>query len=231
MDWAESFALPGNRGKISMDFIAELLIIAPPILFALTIHEFSHGWVAYRLGDPTAKDAGRLTLNPLVHLDPIGTLMLFIVRLGWAKPVPVNPYNFRDPRRDMMWVSFAGPAANFLAAFGLAIVFKLVAGTVPYGGGGSVFDVILLMLQWGILINIILGVFNLIPIPPLDGSKILMGFLPQEYAYQFAQLERFGPFLLIFILMFSRMIGFNIFWVLISPFIAIFSVLLGIRFF
>jgi len=215
-----------------MDFVAELLIIAPPILFALTIHEYAHGWVAYRLGDPTAKDAGRLTLNPLAHLDPIGTLMLFIVKLGWAKPVPVNPYNFRDPRRDMMWVSFAGPASNFLAAFGLAIVFKLAAGSFPYGvGAGSLLDVILLMLRWGILINIILGVFNLIPIPPLDGSKILMGFLPPAYAHQFAQLERFGPFLLIFILMFSHMMRLNIFWVLISPFVAIFSVLLGIRLF
>lgn len=214
-----------------MGLIAEYLIIAPPILFALTIHEYAHGWVAYKLGDPTAKDAGRLTLNPLAHLDPIGTLMLFIVRLGWAKPVPVNPYNFRDPRRDMMWVSFAGPSSNFLAAFFLAIVFKFVAGSFPYGGGGSFLDVILIMLRWGILINIILGVFNLIPIPPLDGSKILMGLLPPAYAYQFAQLERFGPFLLIFILMFSYMMRLNIFWVLISPFVAIFSAVLGIRFF
>jgi Zn-dependent protease len=214
-----------------MDFIAELLIIAPPILFALTIHEYAHGWVAYRLGDPTAKDAGRLTLNPLAHLDPIGTLMLFIVKLGWAKPVPVNPYNFRDPRRDMMWVSFAGPASNFLAAFCLAIVFKFVSTAFPYEGGGSFLYVILLMLKWGVLINIILGVFNLIPIPPLDGSKILMGFLPPAAAYQLAQLERFGPFLLIFILMFSHMMRLNIFWVLISPFVAIFSAILGIRFY
>jgi len=215
-----------------MDLIAEFLIIAPPILFALTIHEYAHGWVAYKFGDPTAKHAGRLTLNPLAHLDPIGTLMLFLVKLGWAKPVPVNPYNFRNPRQDMMWVSFAGPASNFLAAFFLAIVFKLVAGGFPYGTGeGSFFDVILLMLRWGILINIILGVFNLVPIPPLDGSKILMGFLPPAYEYHFATLERFGPFLLIFILMFSRMMGFNIFWVLIRPFVAIFSLLLGVRLF
>ena len=215
-----------------MDFIAELLIIAPPILFALTIHEYAHGWVAYRLGDPTAKEAGRLTLNPLAHLDPIGTLMLFIIKLGWAKPVPINPYNFRNPREDMMWVSFAGPASNFLAAFGLAIVFKLVTASFPYGmSGGSFIDVLLLMLRWGILINIILGVFNLIPIPPLDGSKILMGFLPPAAAYQMAKLERFGPFLLIFILMITYAINLNIFWVLIRPFVALFSAILGIRFF
>ena len=214
-----------------MDLIAEFLIIAPPILFALTIHEYAHGLVAYKLGDPTAKDAGRLTLNPLSHLDPIGTLMLFIVKLGWAKPVPVNPYNLRNPREDMMWVSFAGPAANFLAAFFLAVVFKLAAGSFPYAGQGSFFEVILLMLRWGILINIILGVFNLIPIPPLDGSKILIGFLPPAYGYQLAQLERFGPFLLIFILIISRTMGFNLFWLLIQPFVAIFSVILGIRFF
>ena len=132
----------------------------------------------------------------------------------------------------MMWVSFAGPASNFLAAFGLAILFKFLAVSVPYGtGGGSFIDVLLLMLRWGVLINIILGVFNLIPIPPLDGSKILMGFLPPAAAYQFAQLERFGPFLLIFILMISYSMNLNIFWVLIRPFIALFSAILGIRFF
>jgi Zn-dependent protease len=217
---------------MSMDFVAELLIIAPPILFALTIHEYAHGYVAYKLGDPTAKDAGRLTLNPLAHLDPIGTLMLFIVKLGWAKPVPVNPYNFRNPRQDMMWVSFAGPASNFLAAFALAIVFKFVVVSSPYGiSQGSFLQVLLLMLKWGVLINIILGVFNLIPIPPLDGSKILMGILPPAFAYQFAVLERFGPFLLIFILMISYSMGFNLFWMLIRPFVAIFSVILGISFY
>jgi Zn-dependent protease len=188
--------------------------------------------VAYKLGDPTAKDAGRLTLNPLAHLDPIGTLMLFIVKLGWAKPVPVNPYNFRNPRQDMMWVSFAGPASNFLAAFALAIVFKFVVVSSPYGiSQGSFLQVLLLMLKWGVLINIILGVFNLIPIPPLDGSKILMGILPPAFAYQFAVLERFGPFLLIFILMISYSMGFNLFWMLIRPFVAIFSVILGISFY
>ena len=109
-----------------MEMILQFLIIAPPILFALTVHEYAHGWVALKFGDPTAKMAGRLTLNPLSHLDPIGTIMLFLIHLGWAKPVPVNPYYFRDPRRDMMWVSFAGPGANILAAFGFGLIIRFL---------------------------------------------------------------------------------------------------------
>lgn len=209
-----------------MDTLVGLLIWAPPILFAITVHEFAHGWVADRLGDPTAKYAGRLTLNPLSHLDPIGTLMLFIVHLGWAKPVPVNPFNFKDPKRDMMWVSLAGPGSNILCALGCGIIIRFLnfflAGADPKTSFLSIF---FYMVAFGLVINVVLAIFNLLPIPPLDGSKILMGILPPEYEYQIAQLERFGPFLLIFLIMTSWMLRINFFWIFISPFVSFFSIL------
>ncbi len=209
-----------------MDTLAGFLIWAPPILFAITVHEFAHGWVANKLGDPTAKYAGRLTLNPLSHLDPIGTLMLFIVHLGWAKPVPVNPLNFKDPRKDMMWVSLAGPGSNILCALGCGIIIRflspLLAGADPKT---SLLGIFFYMVAFGLVINVVLAIFNLLPIPPLDGSKILMGILPPEYEYQIVQLERFGPFLLIFLVMISWMSRINFFWIFIGPFVSFFSIL------
>lgn len=181
-----------------MSSLESLILWAPAILFALTVHEYAHGWVADRLGDPTAREAGRLTFNPLAHLDPIGTLMLFLVHFGWAKPVPVNPYNLRNPKRDMIWVSLAGPVANILLAVLCAQVLKGLFSM------GITSDVLFRMLYYGVLINLILAVFNLIPIPPLDGSKILMGLLPPEQAFRFAQLERSGPVILIVLVMFNR---------------------------
>lgn len=181
-----------------MSFVERLMVSAPAILFALTVHEYAHGWVAERLGDPTARQAGRLTFNPLAHLDPIGTLMLFLVHFGWAKPVPVDPYNLRNPKRDMMWIALAGPVANILLA---ALCGQVLKGLF---GVGMTFEVLIRMLYYGVLINLFLAVFNLLPIPPLDGSKILMGLLPPEQAFQFAQLERSGPLILIGVLMFDQ---------------------------
>ncbi len=178
----------------------ELLLLAPGILFALTIHEYAHGWVADRLGDPTARIAGRLTLNPLSHLDPLGTLMLFLVHFGWAKPVPVDPSFLRNPKRDMMWISLAGPAANVASAVLLGWVVRLLVGIGLHAG------VLLVILQYGVMINVVLAVFNLIPIPPLDGSKILMGLLPPEQAFHFQQLERRGPLILLGIILLDRWI-------------------------
>lgn len=207
-----------------MDRILSLLIIAPPILFALTVHEYAHGWMALRLGDPTAKDAGRLTLNPLSHLDPIGTLMLFIVHLGWAKPVPVNPYNLRHPKKDMMWVSLAGPGANLLTAFACGLIIRLIS---PLSGnfdmGSSAFGILVIMIVYGMVINLVLAFFNLIPLPPLDGSKILMGLLPAEYEHQMMQLERIGPFLLIGIIVIGNLAGVPILWGILRPFVSFFS--------
>ena len=207
-----------------MDTVLSLLIIAPPILFALTVHEYAHGWMALRFGDPTARNAGRLTLNPISHLDPIGTLMLFIVHLGWAKPVPVNPYYFRNPKKDMMWVSLAGPGANFLTAFACGLLLRVIS---PLSGNlelaSSAFGIVVMMIVYALMINLVLCFFNLIPLPPLDGSKILMGILPPEYEHHIVQLERFGPFLLIGIIMIGRMAHIPILWGILSPFVSFFS--------
>lgn len=209
-----------------MDRIISFLIIAPPILFALTVHEYAHGWMALRYGDPTAKNAGRLTLNPLSHLDPIGTLMLFLVHLGWAKPVPVNPYYLRHPKQDMIWVSLAGPGANMLTAFAFGLVIRLL---LPLSGnieiGSSFFGILTMMIVYGLMINLSLAVFNLIPLPPLDGSKILMGLLPIEYEHRMIQLERIGPFLLIGIIVIGNLSGVPILWGIIHPFVSFFSFL------
>jgi Zn-dependent protease len=204
----------------------DFLIWVPPILFAITIHEFFHGWTADRLGDPTARMAGRLTLNPLAHLDPIGTLMLLIVHFGWARPVPVNPYNLRNPKKDIIWVSLAGPAANFLTAFACGLIIR-VLNIVPadFSMDTPVIGILLRMLVYGLVINLVLAFFNLIPLPPLDGSKILLGLLPGEYEYKFVQFERFGPFILMGIIFLSYLSGINIFGMFFLPLVRIFSLL------
>lgn len=192
------------------NFIAELIILAPPLLFALTFHEFAHGFVAYRLGDPTAKDAGRLTLNPLSHLDPIGTIAFFFIKFGWAKPVPVNPSYFRDPKRDMLWVALAGPATNFAIAIASALITKaiwLLAAVLPYS---SMAEAILIplnsMLIASVWINLVLCIFNFLPIPPLDGSRILVGLLPDDMARSYLKVERYG-FIIILVLAFSGVLS------------------------
>ncbi len=192
------------------DIILQIIILAPPILLALTVHEFAHGYVAYRLGDPTARDQGRLTLNPLKHLDPLGTLAFFIIKIGWAKPVPVNPLYFKNPRRDMLWVALAGPAVNLVLAIISAICAKTVwfiAATIPYSVLAEAILVplnkVLLASVW---INLVLCIFNFLPIPPLDGSKILAGMLPPDMARSYASVERYG-FVIILILAFSGILS------------------------
>ena len=149
--------------------MVDMLLLAPPILVALTFHEYAHGYVAFKLGDPTAKMAGRLTLNPLSHLDPIGTIMLFVVHFGWAKPVPVNPSNYGNRKRDDIFVSMAGPAMNVILAVGIMAVYRL-AIELPIDLGP---DAVVHKLGLVAYISMILCVFNLIPIPPLDGSHVL----------------------------------------------------------
>ncbi len=184
------------------NLITELAILVIPILAAVTFHELAHGWVAYRLGDPTAKMLGRLTINPFAHLDPFGTLAFIITRaIGWAKPVPINPRYFRNPHRDIIWVSLAGPAANLV----LAAVFALIFGFLLRGGAallGGLAAPVALMAQAGVTINVGLAVFNLIPVPPLDGSKILQGLLPLPQALAFSRLEPYG-FMILLLLIFS----------------------------
>ena len=206
-----------------MNFLTQLLLIAPPILLALTVHEYAHGWTADKLGDPTARYAGRLTLNPLAHLDPIGTLMLFIVHIGWAKPVPVNPYNLRNPKKDMVWVSLAGPGANLLVAFAIGTLLRsfdlqTLSISTPFG-------VILFMLMFCVFINIVLAIFNLIPIAPLDGSKILLGLLPPEKAYQYQQWEPYGPMILMGLILMGALLHIPVLWIVIRPFVSLFSYL------
>ncbi|MDI6703184.1 MAG: site-2 protease family protein [bacterium] len=199
-----------------MGFFSQFILIIPGILMAITIHEYAHGWMANRLGDPTARYAGRLTLNPLHHLDPIGTLMLFIAHIGWAKPVPINPQYFSNPKYDIIWVSLAGPMANIICAFACGALFRFFI---------NLSTLLAYIFMYAVLINLVLCAFNIIPIPPLDGSKILMGILPRQQAYEFSKLEPFGPFILLFIIMFGRMTGFNIIWSIISRFVTTFSYL------
>ncbi len=187
----------------------KFILTIPPVLLALTVHEFAHGWMAYRLGDPTPKLAGRLTLNPLKHLDPIGTLMVFLVRIGWAKPVPVNPYNFRNPVSGMLLTAAAGPGANFVLAIALGLCYRLLSGFHPLYGSFS-YRMVLFMIEFTIFISIALGIFNLIPIPPLDGSKILMGLLPERYRESYGRLERYGPVILVAFIMIDRALPFSI---------------------
>ena len=165
------------------------VLLAIPLLYSIIIHELAHGWVASLMGDPTARVHGRLTLNPLKHLDPIGTAMLFIFGFGWAKPVPVNLSLIRNTRMGLIWVSSAGIIANLIFAFLAILLLRLLSPTS--------FESIELLLYYLAQINIILASFNLIPIPPLDGSKILMGFLPERVGYVMARLEPFGFFIII----------------------------------
>jgi len=190
-------------------------------LFAIIIHEISHGWVAYKLGDPTAKYEGRLTLNPMAHIDPFGMILLPLILtmmgspviFGWAKPVPVNFWNLKNPRRDMIWVGLAGPLANIILAFVLSLFLKININ-LP----ALIFNILIA----GIYVNLVLAVFNLIPIPPLDGSRVVVGLLPRELAVRYIRLERFGiP--LIFLLMFMGLFNY-----LIRPIVQILANLLGV---
>lgn len=184
-----------------MTSIQELIILTPPFLFALTVHEFAHGSVAYRLGDPTAARMGRLTLNPLKHLDPLGVLAFFLMKIGWAKPVPVDPRYFKNPRQDMIWVSLAGPGSNLVMALISAVLAKAIV-IVSLGLPYFILMPLMQMLVASIWINIMLAVFNLVPIPPLDGSKILGGLLPRDLAALYSRLEPYG-FILLLVLFYT----------------------------
>ncbi|NLY40051.1 MAG: site-2 protease family protein [Desulfovibrionales bacterium] len=176
-------------------------IIALPFFLGITCHEVAHGYVSYLLGDPTAKQAGRLTLNPLKHLDPVGTLTLLLTQLiGWAKPVPIHPGYYKDYRRGILLVSLAGPLANFGVMLFFALVLKLILvfGAVPGSTSSEyIMPALANIAVAGIFINAILGTFNLLPIPPLDGSKILACLLPALWAKRFMELERYGFFILL----------------------------------
>ena len=199
--------------------IQGIAIFSLPVILAITLHEAAHGYVAKKYGDLTAYAQGRVTLNPLRHIDPMGTVIVPLLLLavsspylfGWAKPVPVNFGNLRHPKRDMLWVAAAGPGANLLMAFLWALVFKLGLA-IPESNFS---EPMLLMGQAGILINVILLVLNLLPLPPLDGGRIAVSLLPQRIAYRFAQIEPYG-FIILLVLLFTGVLG-----AVIGPFILI----------
>lgn len=179
-----------------------LLLILPVLLVVITVHEYAHGLAAYILGDPTAKYMGRLTLNPIKHIDPIGILMLVLFKFGWAKPVPVNPRNFQNPLKDMALVAIAGPATNFFFAW-LLVLF----GVKVFPSFIEASPLISFIWHYAIWINLALAIFNLIPINPLDGSRILAGLLPEKYANEMNKLERFGFLFLILLIYFTPVIN------------------------
>ncbi len=182
------------------------------LIIGLSIHEFAHAFIAHKLGDDTAKNAGRVTLNPLAHMDPIGTLMIFMAGFGWGKPVPVNPYQLKHGKWGHAIVSIAGPASNILTAAVFAMSFRImIAADI------SAPTVIVQMLQAIIELNLILAVFNLIPIPPLDGSKILAAIVPNALGNIIEEIEKIGPFVLLGIIIFTIVLNIPLFSRIILP--------------
>ena len=188
-------------------FGPDMLYRIPALLMALTIHEYAHARVAVALGDPTPKVLGRVTLNPLSHLDPVGLIMLWLVQFGWAKPVPINPNNFADWKRGTRLVSLAGPVANILLSLVMAILFTGLIKMGVIDGNDWLSNVIRLTYFY----NIIFAVFNMFPIPPLDGSKVVSSFLPNEMAWRYESIERYG----IFIILALSWLG--VIWGILSP--------------
>lgn len=186
-----------------LNLIQKIAIYALPLLFAITVHEAAHGYAARRLGDRTAQMLGRLTLNPIKHIDPVGTLLVPMLLLmsgagfifGWAKPVPVSPRNFKNPGKDMAIVAAAGPASNLVMALFWAVIMRLVAG--PLSGIGNLAEPIFLMAQFGLVINALLAVLNMLPIPPLDGGRVAVGLLPPKASMGLAKVEPYGMWILV----------------------------------
>ncbi len=193
---------------MNFDFLKNidfLLIQVPVILLSLTVHEYFHGWTANKLGDPTAKLQGRLTLNPIAHLDILGTILMFLVGFGWAKPVPVNARNFKDPKKDTILVAIAGPLSNLAMAIGAGLLLRYIIPQMMTGQikPEGIYSIVTIILILTVIYGIALAVFNMIPIPPLDGSRVLYGLLPDKYAYAYSRFEPYGVLVLFALFIFG----------------------------
>tara|TARA_B100000315_G_scaffold225987_1_gene232607 strand:- start:277 stop:915 length:639 start_codon:yes stop_codon:yes gene_type:complete len=205
------------------EFFGQLSVWVLPVFLAVVLHELAHGVAAYRLGDRTALQAGRLTLNPLAHVDPMGTIVVPLLLIlfkspflfGWAKPVPINPSYLKDPKRDMIWIGLAGPATNLLIAVASALLLKFFL-VLRFLSEGVFAEFGVSILVNSAIINVVLAVFNALPIPPLDGGKILAGLLPSRQVEMLNQIEPYG-FLILMLLLMSGMLG-----TIIGPFIQVF---------
>jgi len=214
---------------MELNIVQQVAVYALPVVFAITLHEAAHGYVAKHFGDTTAYMLGRVSLNPLRHIDPVGTILIPLLTLffggilfGWAKPVPVNFNYLRNPKKDMLWVALAGPASNLAMALGWAVLMKL-ANMMP----DSAFSLpMALMGMAGININVMLMVLNLLPLPPLDGGRIAVSLLPNQLAYRYSMLEPYGMILLV-VLLFSGVLG-AIIWPLINVTKSLILLLFGI---
>ena len=203
--------------RLFPEHIDILIILLPTLVFSLCFHEFAHGFIAYKLGDHTALRQGRLTLNPLAHLDPMGSIMILFVGFGWAKPVPVNPVNFKNPRFDMMKVAFAGPASNLILALAGGLFFRLIT-YVNINGNYELIQALYLFMS----INIALAIFNLLPISPLDGAQIFGNLISKTQPELAWKLQVYGPKILLAIIMIGILTPISPLSMIITPFIKLF---------
>ena len=215
---------------MELSLVQKIAVFALPVLFAITLHEAAHGYVAKHFGDMTAYAAGRVSLNPLRHIDLVGTIIVPLVSLlvadilfGWAKPVPVNFANLRRPKQDMLWVAAAGPASNLVMALGWAFAYKIGIAMAP---GNPALVWLVFVGACGIFVNVIFMVLNLLPLPPLDGGRIVVSLLPHRLAWKFAQIERYG-FIILIVLLFTKLLGY-ILWPMITLSITVIGALFAI---